>query len=556
MMIRIDKQQAERGVSLLLATISLVMIIPIVGLAVDLGYLYACKARLQAAVDGSALAAARALVLGSSTVSQAASAKQNAVNWFYANFPPNNWLTTGTVMNSNSVQVYDDPSNQHLRHVDITATTKVPTFFMKWFRFNATTIAATGHASRRDTVVMMVLDRSGSMCLGATTPCNTTGACGSMKTAAKLFTGQFAPGRDYIGLLSFSDGTYLHSAPTRDFRTVLGYTNSSGSGAGAIDTIQCQGGTNSAQAIALAYNELYKMALPGALNVLLFETDGLPNTLTLNFWDSMSNTASLNSLPNVSGQPRGCVDAANKTKANGGWTTSASRRLWLTSAYSMNSPSAGYMADLAPGPIGALYSTDPANGSSFLALDNPFHTSGSAGAQYMTTTTGCRFNPSSTGGIQNDVSDFSRIPGSDVWGNSLNPASHPYKAVTMSGSFIAFNQSTTALKWSNYRAGVFNATDHAAYRARSNQTLAATMFVIGLGGSSGDPPDFTLLQRMANDPQGDSFNNPAKYTPCSQNLSCYTYSDQPAGMFLYSSDQSTLQRAFLKLSSQILRLNQ
>ena len=40
----------------------------------------------------------------------------------------------------------------------------------------------------------------------------------------------------------------------------------------------------------MGYNEIYKMNLPGAFNVLFLETDGLPNTLTMNFWDSTTNT--------------------------------------------------------------------------------------------------------------------------------------------------------------------------------------------------------------------------------------------------------------------------
>ena len=67
---------------MLLGSAALVFIIPAVGLAIDVGYVYAIKSKLQAAVDGAALAAARGLSLGQSTASQTASAKQNAVNWF------------------------------------------------------------------------------------------------------------------------------------------------------------------------------------------------------------------------------------------------------------------------------------------------------------------------------------------------------------------------------------------------------------------------------------------------------------------------------------------
>jgi len=96
----------EKGASLFIAIAALVwIVIPMLGLFVDLGILYSAKARLQAAVDGAALAAARALNLGETTTAQAASAQQNAVDWFYANFPPGNWNTNNTVMNTGTVTV-------------------------------------------------------------------------------------------------------------------------------------------------------------------------------------------------------------------------------------------------------------------------------------------------------------------------------------------------------------------------------------------------------------------------------------------------------------------
>lgn len=48
----------------MVAGLSLTFIVPAVGLMIDVGVLYSVKARFQAAVDGSALAAARALNLG------------------------------------------------------------------------------------------------------------------------------------------------------------------------------------------------------------------------------------------------------------------------------------------------------------------------------------------------------------------------------------------------------------------------------------------------------------------------------------------------------------
>src|ERR1700686_4418621 len=131
------QQRGKRrsGVSLLLAIISLVFLIPMIGLAVDVGMLYVVKARLQAAVDGAALAAARALNLGQTTSAQAASAQQNAVNWFYANFPSGNWATFNTVMPTANVPVANAPSQANLRQVTVTASTAVPTWFMKYLGF-------------------------------------------------------------------------------------------------------------------------------------------------------------------------------------------------------------------------------------------------------------------------------------------------------------------------------------------------------------------------------------------------------------------------------------
>jgi len=547
-------RRRQKGTSLLLATASLVFIIPMIGLFVDVGILYAVKSRLQASVDGAALAAARALNLGADTASQAGTAKQNAVNWFYANFPAGNWGTTNTQMGTSNVSVGDDPNNAHVRIVGVTATTSVPTWFMKFFNVNSTTLTASGNASRRDVVAMIVLDRSGSMCsINGAVPlpnCNVTNnttPCSAMVKAAKIFTGQFAAGRDRIGMISFADGTYLHSSPSTDFQTTLGYSNDAGSGAGAIDTIDCNGGTGTAGAVSLAYNELYKQSLPGALNFIMLETDGLPNTLVYNWWDGAAAGISAGSL---------CQDAANHTKAGGGWTTSASMRHWTT-GYSMNTNGTGYMADIPAGSIVSYYTTDPSQGAGFIVLFNPWQTSASGtnnSIQISNTTNnnalGCQFNANITG----TYSDFAWLPGTDVYGNSVSPATNPYKTITMSGGHIPLT-GTIATDWTNAHGGALNATDNAAYRARTNATLPAYMFVIGLGGNSGNPPDAILLQRMANDPNADRFNTPAAYQPCASEVGCVTYPSQPQGTFIYSPDSTQLGQAFLSISSQILRLS-
>ena len=315
-----QRRNGEKGATLFVAVAALVwIVIPMLGLVVDLGILYSAKARLQAAVDGASLAAARALNLGQSTSAQALSAQQNAVNWFYANFPNGNWATLNTVMTTANVTVVNSPSNANLRQVTVTASTRVPTWFMKYLGFSGTNLTVSGQASRKDIVAMLVLDRSGSMCavngVAGSQPCsksNTNSACAAMINAAKVFTGFFAEGRDQIGMLTFSDGYYLDSKPTTNFQTLFGYTNSS-SGTGMIDNITCGGGTGTAAAMSLAYNELYKIAEPGAMNLIMLETDGLPNTLVYNF-DTTPGTLSTLALNTTSA----CVDNNNLTYATTG----------------------------------------------------------------------------------------------------------------------------------------------------------------------------------------------------------------------------------------------
>lgn len=566
-----DKQ---RGMTLLIGTVSMGFIILMIGMGIDVGFIYGVNSKLQSALDGSTLAAARALSIGESTSAQQTSAQNNAVDWFYANFPSNYFGTSGTTYDVNQGGtgqdaagdgVYDDANNPHLQHVTAKATATINTMFMRYLGMNSITISAKSDATRRDVVAMMVLDRSGSM--------NTSGACPDLIAAAKLFTGQFAAGRDYIGAVSFSDGTYLHSAPTTNFQSVLGYTNDSGSATGQLDSITCNGGTATPEALAIAYDQLYATNLPGAYNVMLLETDGLPNTLTLNWWDSTKTQAGISTASS-------CKDANGKTKTNGGFGTLASLPAWDSTGHTMSS---SFYSAVPAGIVGALYSGDPwqatygsqeglGGNEYFLAMFLPWQThyttSNNSTDEDTSSTSGCKF---ASGLTENTLTDFSWIPLTDVYGNQLNPSTNPFAGavttVTSGGgtylSIVSGGSSSTT--WQNYHNGVLNATDNAAYQMRSNATIPATFFVIGLGGNctpsctatprDGDPPDNILLQRIANDPNGDLYNNPATYSACSQESTCVTYSSQPQGTYIYSSSKTELAQAFLTISSQVLRLS-
>lgn len=530
------RSHRQSGTALFVATTSFIFLIPMIGLAVDVGFLYTIKAKLQASVDGASLAAARALSLGASASQQATSAKNNAVNWFYANFPPTGWGTTGTLMTTSDtyVHVYDDTTNPNLRHVDVYASTNVPTLFMRWFGANATLVAATGYASRRDVNAMMVLDRSGSMCPAGKTPCSTTAftpnSCASMITAAKTFTGQFAATRDKIGLISFASNSYLHHIPSTDFQTTLGYSNSFGSANGELDTIVCNGGTGSPGAIALAYNELYKIAQPGALNLVVFETDGKPNEVVTNQWDG--TTAGILNSSN-------CTDVNGRKKGGSpaGFTTLASLRSW-TAGHSMNTGGSGYMSNIPAGIIGGVGGYD--TGTNIGILWNPWLAAKIGGSDpYNESATfvssasapGCAFGSTHTANT-----DLAWLPTTDVYGTSL--LDNSYNSITLSGGKIPVSMA-------NIRSASFNAVSNEAYNFRTNATLPVYFFTVGFSAGV----DHVILQRVANDPAWLSD------TACTSSGDCVNYTNQPQGTYAYASSTSQLMSAFLSLSSQILRLS-
>ena len=585
--------RGESGTALILGTASMIFLIPMVGLAVDTGFLYSAKSKLQASVDGASLAAARALNLGITLQSQQSTAAQNAVNWFYANFPAAAWASTGTVMtiagatnnasgfSSPSVNIFPDASNPQLDHVNVTASTNVPTWFMRWFGYSTLNISATGNATRRAVVMMLVLDRSGSMCtVGGTTnqPCtkaNTTYPCASMITAAKQFVGQFAPGRDYIGLVSFSTVGYVSSIPTTNFQTVLGYSNSSGTANGAIDNLTCYHGTNTALGISMAYQSIYQTGLPGALNIITLETDGLPNSLTVNLWDSTNLAVGLTNTSN-------CTDTAGKTthsSPTAGFGSSAVIPTWgrtTSPGLALNAApfatTAGYYSNLPTGMIGTAASSDPAasgnnNSNTISTFFNYWNTTGVAqNSPQNPQSTGTGSDPYYSGSADvspgcpwaggatssTNPSDIKWWPSKDVFGNSLNPA-NAYMAVTTDAQGHIVNSTLSPPNnWQNWHNGVVNATDNSAYRARGNATIPAYVFAILLEGNTTSPMDYHLMQRIANDPAADQFNATPKYPACA---ACAT-AGQYTGMFVDSPNQSTLNSAFLQVSSQILRLNQ
>jgi hypothetical protein len=419
-----------------------------------------------------------------------------------------------------------------VRHVVVQVASDAPSYFMRFWGREGTRVGASSRASRRDSVIMMVLDRSGSMNTGGAND-----ACTLMKSAAKQFTGMFAPSRDMIGMVTFSDTMFLASPPTQNFRTVLGYHESSTSnGTGLIDNISCGSTTGTAGATILGYNELYKVGLPGALNVLLVFTDGVPNTMVIDanggvnqqrgiFLDALQcQDANLNRIDTAATTPGDF--GANPPQWSPAIGMGANN---FFQADNTHNPSRVTGANLVAGPHLSV-----SNHSTWYKF---WSTSSSDTDSAWVDSKGCG------GGRVFDNMEW--IPERDVFGTALdNTAYRPLSRATLDGA------SRIRPTTDNWNRASFNSSANAASRARTTRNLwdsrvfpGVFVYAIGLGAVN-----HGLLQRMANDPTPDPG---GAYTAFSG-----IDTTQPVGSYVYAQDSTRLSEAFARIASFILRLSQ
>ena len=254
----------QKGYVLIFGALMLFFIlVPAAGLAIDVGMMYLVKSLLSAAADGAALAGARALDRGSDDAQQRANAEATANTYLQANFP------SGYMWSSNlQVTSVAASDSQYVRSITTTASVELPLIFMRFFRTERATVATSSKATRRDSNVMLVMDRSSSLGSGAGS------ACEMLKAAAKVFVGRFSEGRDNVGLVTFGTNSRVVSGLSTTFKTPLN---------NAITALSCNGYTNMSQGLWLGYDALATLNQPGALNTILLFTDGLPTAVTEDF---------------------------------------------------------------------------------------------------------------------------------------------------------------------------------------------------------------------------------------------------------------------------------
>lgn len=257
---RVGQRAGERGATLILFTLMLAtVVLPLIGLAIDGSFANLAQGRLIAASDAAALAGARSLNVGQTVQSQIANATNIAQQYFNANFPPG-LLNSSNTKSTVTITAPTDSSN-HKVLVQVQSSADIQLSFLGMFGHPTATISASATTSRRDANVVLALDRSGSM----------AGVCEVMKSDAESFVMKFVNGRDTLGLVTFMGNASVDQASTKQFKPVITDT---------LAKLQCGGNTGSAQALSLAHQQILQAAEPGALNVIVFFTDGVPNGFT------------------------------------------------------------------------------------------------------------------------------------------------------------------------------------------------------------------------------------------------------------------------------------
>jgi Flp pilus assembly protein TadG len=502
-LIVVKNMKRRRGFVMVFLVLSILAVVPAVGLGIDVSILYLVKSKLTAACDGASLAAARNLNLGVTMAQQAAAAQLRAQSYYQTNYPLH---YLGSTRNAATINVPIVSPGSALT-VTTTGTADVQTMFMRLLGTATVHVSATGTASRKSLNMMMVLDRSSSMSAndgGIDSKGVKLTRVEAMKLAAKDFVDKFSA-MDTIGLIYFGSDSVLAFPPSSTYRSASPNLKS------YIDQITAGDNTATSLAYWRAYQQLVNLHQPSAANVIVLFTDGIPNGVYATF--------PVKSLKDT----RYRTDGTANTTATYNASTCTAMKGVITQISGFNT---------------------------YGQTTGVFKADGTASANHAAT----YVNPSGcVSATHNRVrEDVAYLPDTDENGNKIRNYGSDYLTYTTNDRGMIFGDFQSDKYTSYIRVdspwviglASRNSLDHAAIRVRNralDSTIGVTTYVIGFGGTSGEIPDDVLMKRIAN------VNDP-------DNAVFVDDPNTPEGMYI-SANGGTVHAAFDRIASEVLRLS-
>jgi Flp pilus assembly protein TadG len=491
---RLPRYGRDKGFAVIMTTLSLFATMLIAGLGFDIATIYLIRTKLQGAADAAASAAVRALAENGNVTA----AQTVGTEFLTANFPTNYFgaqaLASMPVSSALTVSTVDQNGNAGTagttataKIVNVSVGVSAPLYFLRVLGQNLANVYASAQAKREGLLIMMVLDGSGSMqnLIGGTP------ACTYARNDAEAFLGnsQFDPDIDRIGVVTFSGEAYT-VAPVANFQSPAGTVNTSSTVYTAINGFQCNGNTNTTDALQAAYTAIQNFygvgVSPNRASIVILMTDGAPNGFSAD-WLSYIKSGS------------NCGAAASNSKMT------------------------GFIARETPTEWG-IFSSAAATSSNMQNTDT-------SSVPLIADNNNCKMNTD----VTSYYKDFSQVPSTDHWGDQMTGGS-TYKPTT--SLLFSGDNPGQAVDEQQFLQLSSNAADGRATAMRTDSLLRITIYTIELDGNSNgniyDYADPTLLQRMANATTSPIY-NPA----------------QPVGAYFDAQDATYLGAEFSAVASDI-----
>jgi len=285
------------GQVLVIVSLVLIVLVAVVGLAIDSGRAYGVKAKLNAAVDAASIAAAKALSEGEDE------ARKTAERFFHGNFP-DGFMDSSPEFNPDNIGITASSDGNVV--VTIPGSAEMPTTFMGILGYKTLNVSARAQVTRKAVDIAFVVDNTTSLTLG-------TDVTDQVVAASKYFVSKFIPAYDRLALIKYAFGVEVPVEIRGKSSNDRGFNDSTVNT--EIDNFEFRGPggssnyTNSAEGIWASLNELRGIPPENRSNlrIIVFFTDGVPNTFASEFhFQSVDpHTGSIRSDDGSTGTPAG-----------------------------------------------------------------------------------------------------------------------------------------------------------------------------------------------------------------------------------------------------------